>query len=61
MKEERKCSCGEEFDFGGWNINEKVRQGNAYRFRREGDYRVRYTKCDKCGNEVVINKEKLLY
>lgn len=56
----RKCNCGEEFDFEGWNIKEKVCQGNAYHIKREGNYRVKYIKCNKCGKEVILNKERFL-
>ncbi len=62
MKEEvtRKCSCGEQFDFEGWNVNEKIRQGNAYHIKGDKEFRIKYTKCDKCGKEVIIDKEKWL-
>ena len=54
-----KCDCGEKFDTDGWNIKEKIRQGNNYRYKREGNFSIKYTNCDKCGRYVTLRKEKL--
>ncbi len=53
-----KCPCGEKFDTDGWNINERAGQGNHYRYKREGNFSIKYTSCDKCGRYVILRKEK---
>jgi len=55
-----KCICGEGFDFEGGNIKEEYGPGNAYMFCREGNFRIKYTICNKCGRKVVLSKEKFI-
>ncbi len=55
-----KCLCGEKFDTDGWNIKEKTRQGNHYRYKKEGNFSIKYTKCNKCDREIILRMEEFL-
>ena len=55
-----KCTCGEDYDFEGWNINEEARSGNNYLIKRDETHRIKYTICSKCGKEVILSKEQFI-
>lgn len=52
------CSCGEKYDFEGWNIKEIIRFGNNYCYRRTKHFSIKYTTCSKCGKQVILSKSK---
>ncbi len=51
------CSCGESYDFEGWNIHKIKGMGNNYHYKGTKCYIIKYTFCDKCGEKVILSKK----
>jgi DNA-directed RNA polymerase subunit RPC12/RpoP len=50
IKNGYKCSCGEEFNFDGWNIKKINTQGNNYQYEKGH----KYTICNKCKKKIIL-------
>lgn len=58
LKHLRYCSCGEIYSHDGWNINKDAGMGNNYCYRGTKYFVIKYTRCTKCGKQVILQKSK---
>jgi hypothetical protein len=55
----KKCECGEEFDSDGNNLKIPVCMcgcGNNYQYRSSDKGVIKYTRCNLCGKEVILDE-----